>query len=47
MTDLHPRTIEQAIVDLQRALAEPKTFVVPTNELMLEIVVLLARLKHS
>ncbi len=48
MTELrHPKTIEEAIVDCSDAIADPNVKVIPTNELMLEMVTLLAKLKHS
>ena len=49
ITDVrHPRTIEEAIIDCQDAIAHrPAVAVIPTNELMLEMLTLLAKIKHS
>lgn len=44
MTELRPKSIEQGIIDLKRALTEPDVHVVPTNELFLEMLVLIAQL---
>jgi hypothetical protein len=42
-----PTTIERAIIDCQEAIANDHVAVIPTNHLMLEMLTLLAKLKHA
>jgi hypothetical protein len=42
-----PETIEQALVDCREAMRDPNVSVVPTNALMVDMLTILVRLKHS
>lgn len=43
----YPKTIEEAIADTLEAMADPQVTVGISKELMLEMLTLLAKLKHS
>lgn len=45
--ELRPNTIEQALIDCQRAIDDPNVCVVPTSRLFVDMLQILVKLKHS
>lgn len=45
--ELRPNTIEQALIDCQHAINNPRYCVVPTARLFVDMLEILVKLKHS